>query len=103
MEHLKIRFNTQYYNFFLKAVSLQKGYSDNLEFSCDGSSNDTVELDLVNKVSFKKFKMVFIGFRVTFKTKTESVKFCLIDHGVWRGQLHPIQILPSWLTSQLPI
>ena len=46
---------------------MQKGYSDIVEFSHDGFNKDTVELDLVNKVSFTKFKMVFIGFRVTLK------------------------------------
>ena len=46
-----------------------------MEFSSDGFSNDTVELDLVNKVSFRKFKMVFIGFRGTFKTKAGCKSF----------------------------
>ena len=59
----------------IKGASLEKGYSDNLEFPSDGFSNDTVELDLVNKVSFRKFKIVFIGFRGTFKTKTGCKNF----------------------------
>ena len=59
----------------IKGASLEKGYSDNLEFPSDGFSNDTVELDLVNKVSFRKFKIVFVGFRGTFKTKTGCKNF----------------------------